>query len=199
MYVYSKYNPILFIILLVIRAYRLSNNNIWQWLITLRGKEIKSITIFPRSTKYSKLLQNFILSQKYIYIYNLYNDKTNYITNSPPIKYYPALLRISFDPTRKYNTYNAKPDKTNYHKFYRASFKKKKKKKFHSYKIQISHLEFQPYTFKTLCETSSRRESLDGTPVQFYFALARNLLLFFSETRLSLSLPIPVDADSWPI
>lgn len=29
---------------------------------------------------------------------------------------------------RKYNTYNAKPDKTNYHKFYRASFKKKKKK-----------------------------------------------------------------------
>lgn len=93
---------LLFFLLFVLIENRLSDNNIWQWLITFRGKEIKSITI-----RFFHVLQNTrnsyeTSSQEYTHIYiHLYTDKTNYITNSPPIKYYPALLRISFDPNAK--------------------------------------------------------------------------------------------------
>lgn len=112
----------------------------------------------------------------YIYIH-----KTNYITNSPPIKYYSALLRISFDPSRKYNTYNAKPNKTNYHKFYRASFKNSILQN-PDIPSRISTLHVQNSR-----ETSSRRESRTETTSNFISPCRQILLFFFFSKPASLS------------
>lgn len=125
--------------------------------------------------------QNSFHRKSTIYIYI---HKTNYITNSPPIKYYSALLRISFDPSRKYNTYNAKPNKTNYHKFYRASFKNSILQN-PDIPSRISTLHVQNSR-----ETSSRRESRTETTSNFISPCLQILLFFFFfETRLALSPP----------
>lgn len=122
---------LLFFLLFVLIENRLSDNNIWQWLITFRGKGIKSITI-----RFFHVLQNTRNSYEtsshrksthiYTYIYITIKQITSQTLHRSNI--IPLYFEFHSIQTRKYNTYNAKPDKTNYHKFYRASFKKKKKK-----------------------------------------------------------------------
>lgn len=60
------------------------------------------------------------------------------------------------------------------------------------YKIQISHLEFQPYTFKTLAKRHPvAKAGRKQRPILFHPASKYFYFFFFFETRLALSPPSP--------
>lgn len=65
------------------------------------------------------------------------------------------------------------------------------------YKIQISHLEFQPYTFKTLAKRHPvAKAGRKQRPILFHPA-SKYFYFFFFETRLALSPPSPL-SPSFP-
>lgn len=159
-------NVILFI-LFIIRAYRrivyLNNNNTWQWLITFPKRKLNLtitiltilrndiFTIFPlvQNPPHYSILE-FRLYTRNSYEtssqkYNIYIYKTNYITNSRS-NIIPLYLEFHSIPRENITPITQNPIK----QIITNSIEHRSKIPFH--KIQISHLEFQPYTFKTLAK-----------------------------------------------